>query len=337
MKCSPFPKPLICLVLLAMTFIVTTAAAQTDSSIPTDTLKRKGIVGNKLPKDLEEALLKQVRKQIDDIRPTVDIAGIKQEGRRPMQGRFSGSQFGIPAFNFQLNSPKLLEVDWNGFRLESHASSHQWKDAFNTRHDSRTIGIDLKLRKELSWNNDLSMGQLSSFHLPTHQKFGEIYSGLSYTPTEKWILTGGVALGSYMGQTYINPRLHSQILLTQNLRLNLDGGASFFTLPYASQFSGREFYGGLRLQYTMDAGVYFYGSAASSFTSLPGYFPQRYGLLYSPVLGGGLGYNIPGCGPVELGVAYRYNPITNKAAPEVSLNIVGALMWIIKGIGTLLE
>ncbi|MDO4790012.1 MAG: hypothetical protein Q3998_03495 [Porphyromonas sp.] len=330
-------KILFCLVLLAIGAFGTIAKAQTDTSLPGDSLKVKPIEKNKLPKELEESLLKQVRKQVEEIQPTVDIAGINHEGMSVSQGRFSGSQFGIPAFNFQLNTPKLLDIDLGGYRLEAHASSNQWRNAFNTLHDSRTIGLDLKLRKDLSWNTSFSMGQLSSIHLPTHQKFGEIYTNLTYTPSQKWMLTGGVAVGSYMGHTYINPRLHSQILLSRNLKLYLDGGASLFTAPYSHQFLGQEFYGGARLQYITDAGVYFYGSAGSSFTSLSGYFPHRYGMLYSPVLGGGLGYNIPGCGPVEVGVAYRHNPITNKAQPEVTVNVVGALIWIVKGITKLFE
>lgn len=196
---------------------------------------------------------------------------------------------------------------------------------------SKTLHLGYKITDELTFNASGMIGYTSlPLTIAADQTF-DAYAGLTYTPSEKLAIGGGVSVGKFVNSGYINPSAFIRYHLNPNMEINLYGGMNFATLPYQNLYNSRSAYGGLQLKYTADNGLFLYGQGFASMSS-PGMHPlySRNPSAYYTGFGGGIGYNIPGGMPVSLGVNWVRNPFTQRLEPVAQVNIMGGLIYLIK-------
>lgn len=194
----------------------------------------------------------------------------------------------------------------------------------------RGLQADYKLGKKLSL--ELS-GMIGYTSLPAtfyaHKQY-DIYGGLRYDVSDHLAIGGGVSTGGFMGSQYLNPNLYAHYNPSENWEFGLYGGVSLIHLSSTRSYGHQSLYSGMTFKYTADQGFFVYGRSFTSRSDTPyfGWSPQPN--FWTMGAGGGVGYNIPGYGPISAGVDYVYNPITKRMEPVYSLNILNGLIYLIE-------
>ncbi len=195
--------------------------------------------------------------------------------------------------------------------------------------NAKELSLAYRLSPQLSLLSSVKMGTSAIPFISPTEKLYDLSVGINYTPSDQVSLYTGISAGSFMRSQYINPRLVGMFALTDRLNLNVSGGMSMYGAPFSPRLDHREFYANMRLQYKTDLGLYLYGTG---FTSTHHQFSSPFPAYTFSGVGGGVGYNIPGAGPVEAGITYVYNPHTQRMEPRLSLNLMGGLIYLIKKI-----
>lgn len=174
--------------------------------------------------------------------------------------------------------------------------------------NSRTLSLDYEILKDFSLSMATTLGHSSLpwLQYPMMQYSGHL--GFNYNPIASTSLSAGINVGSLLGERYYNPLL--SIIYTPNLnwQLSLYGGAYFSTIPYIVQVYN-VFYGGVKVKYTTDLGIFVYGKGSISKANMPynGWSPNALFNGYSS-FGGGVGYRNFG-----VGANYNINPLTGRS------------------------
>ncbi|MDO4691838.1 MAG: hypothetical protein Q4A64_03080 [Porphyromonadaceae bacterium] len=226
-------------------------------------------------------------------------------------------------------------------RLESFPEQIDELSYANTRLYAKQINLSTQLNPLIRLNASAMLGHTHSPYQPVPEQMYQLYTGLSISPSQDLRLNLGVAFREQMRYQYWNPHLSVQANMSDRLRLQLYSGLSQYTTANPiGQYSlhGIQYYLGGRLDYALGKNVYLYGNAHTSIhQGIMGSTIHPYLNQWSPSLGGGIGFNIEGCGPIEIGVQYHYNPISRRMEPMPWVNIVGAVNLVIKAIASLFD
>ncbi len=232
-------------------------------------------------------------------------------------------------------SPQLkleLPPDIGTIRLQGNRKIsmpvHQDKWMSQNFIDTRSAswGAELHLGNRWSITGRMTLGQSVELYMPIVEKYYDFYTGMTYTPNQYMRYTLGLSYGSYMRQNYLQPNLTGDIRLTDHLNMQFGAGALAYGNPWGS-FGSMRLYGHLRLDYTFDSGVYLFGTMRSGQSTPWNVQGMSYGTM---AFGGGIGYQIPQAGRVEMGMEYVHNPITGQYRPQVYVNPIGLVMWLVK-------
>lgn len=245
----------------------------------------------------------------------------------------SNSPMGADAIGL---SKGAMRVDLPRRRLTLSGSFYEGMNSQSQWHNGmlysiqRGLQADYKLDKKLSLELSGMIGYTSlpsTFHA---YKQYDLYGGLRYDANKSLSLGAGVSVGGFMGTRYLNPRVYAGYNPSDNWEFGLYGGVNLIHLPPTRGYGYQSLYSGMTFKYTADQGVFVYGKGFTSQSNAPyfGWTPQPG--FWSMGVGGGIGYNIPGYGPVSVGVDYVYNPLTKRMEPVYSLNIVNGLIYLIE-------
>ncbi|MDO4770897.1 hypothetical protein [Porphyromonas sp.] len=213
-------------------------------------------------------------------------------------------------------------------KYEGLAQQPQWQNRM-LHSIQREIRLNYKINNKLS---AYTSGMIGYTSLPMQlyaDKQYNVQAGLDYKASEKLTIGSALAVGRFVHTDYINPNAYLRYDLNKNLQINLYGGIQLAKGPFSTGYDSRSLYGGTRLNYTTDQGIFFYGQGFASRTNtiLSPWSPNPN--VWTSGIGGGLGYNIPGYGPVSIGMDMVFNPVTQRMEPMYSFNIVNGLIYLI--------
>lgn len=217
----------------------------------------------------------------------------------------------------------------SGTAYEGMNTRSQWQNSM-LYSIQRELRLDYRLDKRLSLELSGMMGYTS---LPStfyaHKQY-DLYGGLRYDVSDRMTVGGGMSVGGFMGTRYLNPNLYARYNPSENWQFGLYGGVNLIHLPATRGYGYQSLYSGMTFKYTADQGFFVYGRGFTSQANAPyfGWTPQPN--FWTMGAGGGVGYNIPGYGPISVGVDYVYNPITKRMEPVYSLNLVNGLIYLIE-------
>ena len=219
----------------------------------------------------------------------------------------------------------------SGSVYEGMNSRSQWQNSMLYSIE-QTLQVDYELGKKLSLELSGMIGYTSLPSTFYAYKQYEVYGGLRYGVNERLSLGGGLAAGGFMGTRYLNPNLYARYTPSENWQFGLYGGTSLIHLPSGRGYGYQSLYSGMTFKYTADQGFFVYGRGFTSRSNAPYFGWTSHPNFWTMGAGGGVGYNIPGRGPISVGVDYIYNPVTKRMEPVFSLNIVNGLIYLIEQI-----
>ncbi len=196
-----------------------------------------------------------------------------------------------------------------------------------------TLGEVMSQRLNLSPNLSLN----SFIGSPTHLSFVPMNtSGLaanisaSYSINDRMSISSSVVAGQLMGSRFIAPSFTTTFDVSERLKAQLRMGLNLGQSAYQPFLVQQSLNTSLRLQYITPSGFFAYGEGYATRYQLFANLNQMPMLTgsYSYGFGGGIGYNIPGAGPISMGVSYSYNPFTQRIEPVATINIVGGLIYL---------
>lgn len=203
----------------------------------------------------------------------------------------------------------------------------------NEHLEAKLLGLGIELSPKAQLETSLTLGHLRPMDSPNPRQMYELYAGLALRPSETTNLRIGIGWRDEGLYRTLNPHASAHISLNARLSLMVMGGASLFNSPINNNWQGMQLYAGARLQYQLNRSLYLYGYGRGTYTQ---HFPSAgnvpWASQWAPQLGGGVGLNIDGSGPIELGVVYRYNVMTRRMEPSAEVNLFGAFNLLIKAI-----
>lgn len=196
------------------------------------------------------------------------------------------------------------------------------------------------MSQQLQLSSQLSLSSLIGtpselLFVPAHTPGLAASFAATYRVNEWLSVSPSVIAGQVMGSRFIAPSFTTTFDISESLQAQLRTGLFVGQSAYQPLLAQQSLNASLRLQYTTPSGFFAYGEGYAArhelFASL-NQMPMLYG-PYSYGFGGGVGYNIPGAGPISVGVHYNYNPMTQRMEPAASVNLVGGLIYLFQLIG----
>lgn len=192
----------------------------------------------------------------------------------------------------------------------------------------------LNLTPKLSLNSVIGAPAQLPF-VPANTPGLAAYFSASYRINDWLSISPSFVAGQFIGSRFIAPSVTTTFDISERLRAQLRTGFAFGQSAYQPLLAQQSLNASLRLQYTTPSGLFAYGEGYAArhqlFASL-NQMPMLTG-PYSYGFGGGIGYNIPGAGPISMGISYNYNPITQRMEPVATINLVGGLIYLFQLIG----
>lgn len=245
----------------------------------------------------------------------------------------------IPQDNFpSLSSTQIRDVNLGGnYSLMLKGGRTFFSDKFSVRGDMRNLSLTSDISKHLSIGGKITLGKMPSVYHPNWATLTASSLQIGIKPTEYSLLGLSATYEQFVGYRAWRPEVQLRFYSADRWRLSLNTGLALYDMQMSS-IRGKDYYLGGRIDYALNEQWYLFGQGYVSTLGMGG-------LGYAPPflhqwrnsLGGGVGFQIPNAGPVEVGVVYTYNPITRRMEPSVSVNIAGALMYLFKRIGHLTE
>lgn len=201
----------------------------------------------------------------------------------------------------------------------------------------RKLGVKYDLSRKTSIEGSGMMGYTSLPMMPFPDKQYSVSFAFNYRPSDRFSIGIGATSGRFMSSYYLNPNIHTRFTPNRNWQLDLYSGINYSSPQFGHSFTSNSIYSNLRINYISDQGFYVYAQGFTSMAHGQNYLWMHHPYYYTSGLGGGIGYNIPGAGPVSIGVDYVYNPATQKLEPYVSFNPIGAIALLVKLISQAFE
>lgn len=159
--------------------------------------------------------------------------------------------------------------------------------------------------------------------------------GASYKVNDWMSIEPSVVAGQLMGSRFVAPSVTASFNISERFKAQLRTGLALGQNAYQPHLMHQSLNASLRLQYITPSGVFVYGEGFAARQKLFANLNQMPMLTgpYAYGFGGGVGYNIPGAGPISVGINYNYNPFSHRMEPVASVNLVGGIIYLFQLIG----
>lgn len=219
-------------------------------------------------------------------------------------------------------------------RLKSFSSQNNFVDLMGTKHEVKGFAVNHPIDKQISLTSSLTLGHTLLPYQPIPHQLLRLSIGANIRPTANSLIGLSASYERLMGYQAWRPEVLANIYLGERWRISALAGAAIYTqssYPFAN--NGINYYIGTRIQYDLNNQWYLYGHTQASLHNIwSGSYSQPKWTQWTYAVGGGIGFNIKGAGPIELGLTYHYNPMSNRMEPMPSLNVFGLIGLIAKGI-----
>lgn len=242
---------------------------------------------------------------------------------------------------------KENKLDFTSLPVQAtvYADEKSFVNQWGTKQEMAKLSVKLQLNEQLNIETSGLIGLSQSVLNPIPMKNFHLYSGLEWSPSEDFQLKMGMNYGGMERNRFWGPSTSLRVNLRENLMLELQGGYLFnrtntyldptglaLNTMYGSSF-GANGYGNLTLNYKFNNGIYLYGRAGfNTFNPLTTYPNSQNRTLFTQTYGAGLGYYIPGAGPIGFGIDFVQNPITGRMEPQYQINPVGLVIFLLEKI-----
>lgn len=200
--------------------------------------------------------------------------------------------------------------------------------------------FDEVMSQELHLNPNLSLSSIVGapsqlLFVPVNTPGWAANFGATYRLNDWMSISPSFIAGQFMGSRFMAPSVTTAFDISNRFKAQLITGIGVGQNAYQPFLVQQSLNASLRLQYVTPSGFFAYGQGYAArhqlFASL-NQMPMLSG-PYSYGFGGGIGYNIPGAGPISVGINYHYNPMTQRMEPVAAVNLVGGIIYLFQLIG----